>query len=53
MSIFTTRVPTIKTEEAKKITRVAKRVSSSRRNMMKPGPVTVTVYKPSTVVASK
>ena len=51
MSIFTTRVPTIKTEEAKKITRVSQRVSTARRNMMKPGPVTVTVYKPSTVAS--
>ena len=47
MSIFTSKVPTIKTAEAKKITRVANRVSSARREMMKPSNVVVTVYKTS------
>ena len=52
MSIFTTRVPTIKTTEAKKTTRIANRIPTARREMMKPGPVTVTVYKPSTASSS-
>lgn len=45
MSVFTTRVPSIKSAEAKKITRVSNRVSTARREMMKPGPVKVTLYK--------
>lgn len=45
MSIFTTRVPAKKTAEAKKTTRVANRISSARREMMKPSAVVVTVYK--------
>ena len=45
MSIFTSNAPIVKTAEAKKITRVANRVSKSVREKQKPGPVTVTVYK--------
>ena len=45
MSVFTTRVPSIKTAEAKKITRVANRVPTRVRERRKPGPVIVTVYK--------
>lgn len=44
MSIFTTRVPSIKSAEAKKITRIANRVSNSVRESRKSGPVTVTVF---------
>ena len=47
MSVFTTRVPVKKTAEAKKTTRIANRVSTARREMMKPSNVVVTVYKPS------
>lgn len=47
MSVFTTRVPSIKSAEAKKITRVANRVSTARREMMKPSNVVVTLHKPS------
>lgn len=46
MSIFTSKVPTIKTAEAKKITRVANRVPTRVREVRKPGRVIVTVYKP-------
>lgn len=46
MSIFTSKVPTIKSAEAKKITRVANRVPKRIRESRKPGPVTVTLYKP-------
>ena len=45
MSIFTSKVPTIKTAEAKKITRVANRVPTRVRERRKPGSVIVTVYK--------
>ena len=45
MSIFTTNAPIAKTTEAKKITRVANRVSKTVRERRKSGPVTVTVYK--------
>ena len=46
MSIFTSKVPTIKTAEAKKITRVANRVPTWVREVRKPGRVIATVYKP-------
>ena len=44
MSVFTNRVPSIKTAEAKKITRIANRIPKARREMMKPSNATVTVY---------
>lgn len=47
MSIFTSNAPIVKTAEAKKITRVANRVSKTVRDRQKPGSVTVTVYKTS------
>lgn len=46
MSVFTTRVPSIKSADAKKITRIANRVPKRIRESRKPGPVTVTLYKP-------
>ena len=46
MSVFTTRVPSIKSAEAKKITRIANRTPKRIRESRKPGPVTVTLYKP-------
>jgi hypothetical protein len=45
MSIFTSKVPIVKTAEAKKITRIANRLSKTARERRKPGPVIVTVYK--------
>lgn len=46
MSIFTSKVPAIKTAEAKKITRIANRIPTRVREARKPGRVIVTVYKP-------
>jgi len=46
MSVFTTRVPSIKSADAKKITRIANRVPKRIRESRKPCPVTVTLYKP-------
>lgn len=46
MSVFTTRVPSIKSAEAKKITRIANRAPKRISESRKPGPVTVTLYKP-------
>ena len=46
MSIFTSNAPVIKSAEAKKITRIANRATKRVRESRKPGPVTVTVYKP-------
>lgn len=43
--IFITRTIAKPTVEAKKLTRIAKRVSSATRAARKSGPVTVTVYK--------
>ena len=45
MSIFTSNAPIVKTAEAKKITRIANRVTKTVRERQKSGPVTVTVYK--------
>lgn len=46
MSVFTTRVPSIKSAEAKKITSIANRAPKRIRESRKPGRVIVTVYKP-------